>query len=76
MEQHDTMQTSVPATTDAPVSNIASKAAEGREGHAPAGNPALAKQEGAKGDVEMPQAEREQEDVPDHNSAKKQKLED
>ena len=78
-QQHDTMQTSLPGSTDAPESNTPSKAAGGREGHLPAGDLAQGKREGAKEDVEMPQAEREQEPDhhdPDHVLAKKQKVED
>ena len=78
-QQHDTMQISLTGTTDAPGSNTPSKAAEGREGHLPTGDLAQGKQEGAKEDVEMPQAEREQEPDhhdPDHVLAKKQKVED
>ena len=78
-QQHDTMQTSLPGSTDAPESSTPSKAAGGREGHLPAGDLAQGKREGAKEDVEMPQAEREQEPDhhdPDHVLAKKQKVED
>ena len=78
MHQHDIMQMSVPASPGVPESKTASKVAEGREGHLPAGDPAQGKQEGAKEDVEMPPAEREQEHDhhdPDHVLAKRQKVE-
>ena len=77
-QQHETMQMSLPGTTDAPESITPSKAAEGRDGHLPAGDPAQGKQEGAKNDVEMPQAEREHEhdhSDPDDVLAKRQKVE-
>ena len=75
-QQHDAVQMSIPATTDAPESDTAGHPAEGREGHLPSGNPAIEKQEGAKGDLEMPQAEREQEHDLDLVAAKKQKVGD
>ena len=75
-QQHDAMQTSMPATTHAPESQTASEAAEGREEHPLAGDLALAKQDSSQEDIEMPQTEREQEHDPDHVLAKKQKVED
>ena len=77
-QQHDNMLLSLPGTTDAPESTTPGTAAEGREGPLPAGDLAQGKKESAKQDVEMPQAEREQEHDhhdPDDVLAKRQKIE-